>query len=91
MLRWRVISGTIVVAVLCIVCWVDFHFNFQRPGLWLLPLGMVICFLATAEFVSLVSVFLVISEVAMRRRWANSGRAEAAMKLSMSWLGTVSA
>ncbi|MBI84490.1 MAG: hypothetical protein CMJ81_14950 [Planctomycetaceae bacterium] len=55
MLRWRVISGTTVVALLCIICWVDFHFNFRRPGLWLLPLGMLICFLATAEFASLVS------------------------------------
>ena len=56
MLRWRMISGTTVVTILCMICWIDFHFNFQRPGLWLLPLGMVMCFLATAEFVSLVSV-----------------------------------
>lgn len=45
--------------------------------------------LCLSWWVSLVSMFLVISELAMRRRCANSSRAEAAMKLSISWLGTV--
>jgi hypothetical protein len=39
--------------------------------------------------VSLVSLFLVISEVVMSRRWVNSGRDDADMKLSISWLGAV--
>lgn len=51
MLRWRLISAAIIIALLLGLCWLDFNFNFQRPGIWLLPLAFAAVVLAAGEAV----------------------------------------
>jgi phosphatidate cytidylyltransferase len=51
MLRWRLIIGTVLVAVLLGLCWFDA--NADRPGVWLLPLALVVCVLATDELLAM--------------------------------------
>lgn len=51
MLRWRLIIGTVLVAVLLGLCWLDVHAN--RPGVWLFPLAIALCLLATDELLAM--------------------------------------
>jgi phosphatidate cytidylyltransferase len=47
MLRWRLILGVLIVAVLAVVCWLDAHA--ARPGIYLAPLALVLALLASHE------------------------------------------
>ena len=47
MLRWRLILGILVVAVLAVLCWLDA--DAERPGIYLVPLALVLAPLATSE------------------------------------------
>ena len=69
MLRWRVVSSCMIIAVLVVACWLDFHYHFQRPGIWLLPICIVICALATTELIELLSAKYARSS----SRWAHLG------------------
>lgn len=51
MLRWRLLLGTLIIAALVGLCWLD-----QRsalPGLWLFPVGLILTLLASDEILSL--------------------------------------
>ena len=55
MLRWRLISAAIIVAVLLALIWLDYRqVYFGTPGAWLLPLLLVVSVLATEELLNLV-------------------------------------
>src|SRR3954470_2254944 len=47
MLRWRLLLGTIFIAAVAGLCWLDA--NGSRPGAWLLPLALLITVLASGE------------------------------------------
>jgi phosphatidate cytidylyltransferase len=51
MLRWRLIIGTVLVAVLLALGWLDARATY--PGLWLFPLAVVLCLLATDELLAM--------------------------------------
>lgn len=53
MLRWRLSLGTLLVATLVGLCWMDARA--ERPGTWLLPLAGLISLLASAEMLYLFS------------------------------------
>jgi len=46
-LRWRLVSGTVMVTLLVALCWLDARA--ERPGIYLAPLVVVLCVLATEE------------------------------------------
>jgi len=46
-LRWRLILGPLLIALLAALCWADAHA--VRPGIWLVPLAVALCLLATQE------------------------------------------
>ncbi|MDZ7620512.1 MAG: phosphatidate cytidylyltransferase [Patescibacteria group bacterium] len=51
MLRWRLLLGTVLIAVLGLLCWLDHHAS--TPGIWLFPVGLLGAVLATGEVLSL--------------------------------------
>ncbi len=51
MLRWRLILGPLIIALLAALCWADAQA--ARPGIWLVPLAVVLCLLATQEMLGL--------------------------------------
>lgn len=51
MLRWRLIIGTALVSLLLGLCWLDAHTT--RPGIYLFPLAIALCVLATGELIRL--------------------------------------
>ncbi len=51
MLRWRLILGPLIVALLAALCWADAQS--ARPGIWLVPLAVALCLLATQEMLGL--------------------------------------
>lgn len=55
MLYSRIVSSSIIVTILIAVCWLDFQYNFNRPGIWLLPVCVCLCGLATTELIELLS------------------------------------
>ena len=52
MLHWRLLLGTILIAVLAGACWVDDQA--ATPGVWLFPLAIVFATLAAGEMVTLL-------------------------------------
>jgi len=50
-LRWRLILGALIIAILASLCWADTHVG--RPGIFLLPLAIVLCLLATRELLDI--------------------------------------
>ncbi|MCG8451459.1 MAG: hypothetical protein MI725_17975, partial [Pirellulales bacterium] len=50
-LRWRLVFGSIIIALLTVLCWADAHAT--RPGIWLAPLAIAFCVLATREMLHL--------------------------------------
>jgi phosphatidate cytidylyltransferase len=54
-LRWRLISAAVILAVLFALLWLDYRLiHFQAPGAWLLPVFLTVSFLATEEVLSLL-------------------------------------
>lgn len=53
MLKWRLLLGTIFIAAVTGLCWLDL--NGSRPGAWLLPLALFIAVLASGELLWLFS------------------------------------
>ena len=51
MLIWRLTLGTVIVAVLTGLCWLDWHAS--TPGLWLFPVVGILAVLAAAETAAL--------------------------------------
>ena len=55
MLRWRLISATVILAILLTLIWLDYNRTaFGVAGAWLLPVLLAVSILATAEVLSLV-------------------------------------
>ena len=54
MLRWRLLLGTLSIAALIGLCWLDHHASV--PGVWLLPLTIVVAVLATREMLDLAAL-----------------------------------
>ncbi len=52
MLRWRLISGSVMVTLLVALCWLDAQAD--RPGIYLAPLVVVLCVLATGEMLRMI-------------------------------------
>jgi phosphatidate cytidylyltransferase len=53
MLHWRLLLGTIFIAALIGLCWVD-HLS-SPPGVVLLPLAFVLCVMASKEYLDLLA------------------------------------
>ena len=53
MLRWRLLLGILIVAALVGLCWLDAHAAI--PGIWLMPVVVLITVLATREVLDLLS------------------------------------
>lgn len=58
MLRWRLLLGALLIAALIAICWLDTWaaptlLNTPLPGLWLMPLALMACVLATSEMLVL--------------------------------------
>ena len=55
MLRWRIISAIVIIAIFASACFLDISYPlFGVGGLWLMPLGLVVTVLATFEVRHLV-------------------------------------
>ena len=55
MLRWRLLLGTLIIAALVALCWLDSR-ETTMPGAWLMPVAVVVVALATKEFLDLAVV-----------------------------------
>jgi phosphatidate cytidylyltransferase len=53
MLRWRLTLGVLLIAVLVALCWLDHQA--ATPGIWLLPLALVLSVLASHEVIALLA------------------------------------
>jgi len=54
-LRWRLISAAVILAVLLSIIWLDYKgIYFRAPGTWLLPVLFTVSMLATEEVLSLL-------------------------------------
>jgi len=47
LLRWRLLSATVILTVAFVLIWLDYAWNFGYPGIWLTPL-LVLCALGGA-------------------------------------------
>jgi len=54
-LRWRIVSSTVIVLILVVTCWTDYQYNFDRPGIWLIPLCFLLCGMAITELFDIFS------------------------------------
>ena len=54
MLRWRLLLGTLIIAALVALCWFDCQTP-SVPGIWLLPVALVVTVLATKEMLDLLA------------------------------------
>ena len=54
MLRWRLVLGTLIIAALVGLCWLDAQAN--MPGVYLLPVAVLAAVLATKEVLDLLAV-----------------------------------
>jgi phosphatidate cytidylyltransferase len=51
MLRWRLTLGTLFIGLLVLLCWLDFHAS--MPGIWLMPLAVLLAGVGADEVVGL--------------------------------------
>ncbi len=54
MLRWRLLLGSLIIAALVVLCWLD-NRETAMPGAWLLPVAVVAALLATKEVFDLAA------------------------------------
>ncbi len=52
MLHWRLLLGTLIIAAMVLLCWVDYHA--RTPGVALFPLAMVVAVLGVQEAIGLL-------------------------------------
>jgi phosphatidate cytidylyltransferase len=55
MLRWRLLFGTLIIAALVALCWLD-NCATATPGVWLLPVAVLAALLATKEVLDLAAL-----------------------------------
>lgn len=55
MLRWRIIVAAAIIVPMLGLCWLDFAWNFGRPGVWLFPVALLVTAAAAMEMVDLLS------------------------------------
>lgn len=53
MLRWRLLSATLIITPLLALIVADFHYHFGAPGIWLVPLALLLAAAAVHEMLSL--------------------------------------
>lgn len=53
MLRWRLILGTLLIAAVVALCWLDYHA--ATPGVWFLPIALVLTVMASKEMLWLLA------------------------------------
>ncbi len=53
MLRWRLLLGTLIIAAMVALCWLDYRA--PMPGMYLLPLAMLAAVMGTQEILDLAS------------------------------------
>jgi phosphatidate cytidylyltransferase len=53
LLRWRLLLGTILIATLVALCWLDY--SSSSPGLWLAPIAFVLAIAASKEAIWLLN------------------------------------
>jgi phosphatidate cytidylyltransferase len=53
MLRWRLILGILFIAALAVICWLDTVVT--RPGAFLLPLALMLSWMAVVEFLDMLN------------------------------------
>ncbi len=49
MLRWRLLSATLIITPLLVLIVADFHYHFGAPGIWLVPLALWLTAAAVRE------------------------------------------
>ena len=54
MLRWRLLLGTLIIAALVALCWLDNRAT-AMPGAWLMPVAIAATVLATKEILDLAA------------------------------------
>jgi phosphatidate cytidylyltransferase len=54
MLRWRLILGTLLIAALIGLAWLDYFA--PLPGLWLMPVAILLAILSAAELIEMINV-----------------------------------
>jgi phosphatidate cytidylyltransferase len=54
MLRWRLLLGTVIIAALVALCWLDHRA--KLPGVWLMPVAVAAAMLATQEVLHLAAL-----------------------------------
>jgi phosphatidate cytidylyltransferase len=55
LLRWRLISAAVILSVLLTLVWLDFQRSvFATPGVWLLPVLILVAMLGTGEVIELM-------------------------------------
>ncbi len=55
MLKWRLISASVIIAGLLVLLHLDFHYPLGAAGVWLLPLALVVSLMMTRELMDLWS------------------------------------
>jgi len=53
-LRWRFTSAAVILLAVVGSCWADYQWSFGYPGIWLVPLCVVLSVLAAAELLGLL-------------------------------------
>jgi len=48
-LRWRLLSATLIITPLLVLIVADFHYHFGAPGIWLVPLALLVTAAAVHE------------------------------------------
>lgn len=55
MLRWRLIGAAAILAPFLLLLWADYQHNLGHPGIWMLPVGLLVIGLATSDLLGLYS------------------------------------
>jgi phosphatidate cytidylyltransferase len=54
-LRWRLVSAAVILAILFSLLYADFNYNFGHPGIWLAPLLILLSLMGAGECLDLMS------------------------------------
>jgi len=53
LLRWRLLSAAVIITVLLVLLYLDFHYPLGASGIWLLPLGLLASWMMVYELLDL--------------------------------------